>query len=178
MKIYTRTGDLGTTGLLGGTRVSKDDLRIDSYGLVDELNSVLGVARAAGLPAGVDDQLRRVQEDLLQIGSDLADARPGIPPNTHADRVTGIESWIDRMEESLPPLRNFILPGGSPPGATLHLARTVCRRCERRVVTLAGLDPRAGTAVVYLNRLSDALFVAARYVNKLAGAEEIPWKGR
>lgn len=178
MKIYTKTGDTGTTGLIGGARVSKDDPRIDAYGLVDELNAVLGVARAAKPPAAVDAELEHIQNDLFVLGADLADPRPPAPGQMRIDpkRASQLETWIDSMEATLPPLRNFILPGGSPAGAALHLARTVGRRAERAVVALAKSHPECAAAVVYLNRLADALFVCARFVNKEAGVPEVPWK--
>jgi len=180
MKIYTRTGDAGDTGLFGGTRVRKSDPRVAAYGDVDELNACLGVVRAqAGLDADVSDLLAHVQKDLFAIGARLAD-----PAGRIADRVTKVavgpddiqrlEGWIDRFEADLPPLRKFILPGGGAPGALLHLARTVCRRAERAIVGLgaASVDPHV---VVYVNRLSDLLFVLARAVNHRAGQAETEW---
>ncbi|MCE9582173.1 MAG: cob(I)yrinic acid a,c-diamide adenosyltransferase [Planctomycetes bacterium] len=178
MKIYTRTGDQGTTGLIGGTRVSKDDPRIDSYGLVDELNAVLGMVRAAHPPADTDAEIARIQDDLFVLGADLADPRPPAKGQMRVDpaRATAIEKWIDTMEATLAPLRNFILPGGSPAGAALHLARTVARRAERAVVALAKSHANCENAVIYLNRLADALFVAARYANRIAGVPEVEWR--
>jgi cob(I)alamin adenosyltransferase len=180
MKIYTRTGDTGDTGLFGGTRVRKSDPRVAAYGEVDELNACLGVVRAQpGLDAEVGDLLARIQKDLFAIGARLAD-----PTEKIADRVTKaavgdgdvqrLEGWIDRFEAELPPLRKFILPGGSAPGALLHLARTVCRRAERGIVGLgaAGVDAHV---VVYINRLSDLLFVLARALNHRAGQAETEW---
>lgn len=178
MKIYTRTGDQGTTGLIGGARVPKDDPRIDAYGIVDELNAVLGVVRAAGLPPETDAEITLVQNDLFALGADLADPRPDAPGRMRVDpaRVPALEKWIDTMESRLPALRNFILPGGSPAGAALHLARTVARRAERAIVTLKQTHPSCVDAVVYVNRLADALFVAARYVNHVAGVPEVEWR--
>ena len=173
--IYTGGGDRGETGLFGGGRVSKDDPRVEAYGAVDELNACLGVARAAGLPADLDDMTERLQEQLFELGADLA-----TPPDSkaRADRVVRIgadsagalETLIDSCQERLAPLETFILPGGGPGGAALHLARTVCRRAERRVVELGDLS-----TVPYLNRLSDLLFVMARLANALAGCKERAW---
>jgi cob(I)alamin adenosyltransferase len=181
MKIYTKTGDTGMTGLLGSGRVSKDDARIDSYGTVDELNAVLGLARAAGLPPVLDGWLSAVQDDLFAVGSALADPNPdgrffGAITEAHALRLEG---QIDEMEAGLPPLTQFILPGGTAAAAQVHLARTVCRRAERRVVALRNMP--AGQVcedvLVYLNRLSDYLFVLARAINHEAGVADIPWGG-
>jgi cob(I)alamin adenosyltransferase len=182
VKIYTKTGDGGTTGLLGAGRVSKDDPRIDSYGTVDELNAVLGLARAlGGLDADANALVARVQDELFTVGAALADPSPNgrfhnAVTEEHSARL---EAEIDRLEAELPPLSQFILPGGSPAGAQLHLARTVCRRAERLVVHL-GRQP--GVVVpkqlaAYLNRLSDFLFVLARVVNHRAGVADTPWSG-
>ena len=179
MKIYTKTGDAGETALFDGTRVSKTDARVAAYGDVDELNATIGLARSALLT--VDTQLppmlEQIQRDLFALGSRLAD-----PSHKIADRVTKaavttedvtrLENWIDLLEAELPPLRRFILPGGSPAGATLHVARTVCRRAERAMVALDGVDREL---LVYANRLSDLLFVMARAVNKRAGTPEVEW---
>ncbi len=179
MKIYTRTGDGGDTGLFDGTRVSKADPRVSTYGDVDELNAWLGLARATG----VDDELRamveRIQRDLFALGARLADPRGRIADRvTKAalteDDVTRLEGWIDRLEESLPALRRFILPAGSPAGAALHVARTVCRRAERAMVGL-GPDAFEPELLVYVNRLSDLLFVMARAANHRAGVAETEW---
>ncbi len=186
MKLYTRTGDGGETGLFDGTRVAKSDARVDAYGDVDELNAVLGVARAAGVDAGdvvanpdIDEVLAQLQRDLFALGARLADPAERIAgrvtkASVSAEDVTRLETWIDRFDEELPPLRRFILPGGSTPGATLHLARTVCRRAERRIVGLGQgrVDP---VILTYINRLSDLLFVLARVANKRAGAGETEW---
>ena len=178
MKIYTRTGDAGETSLFDGTRVSKSDARVDAYGEVDELNAWLGLARASRLAADLDEALVRIQHDLFAFGAQLAD-----PADKIADRVTKatlgdddvvrIEQLIDRLEAELPPLRRFILAGGSPAGAALHVARTVCRRAERRMVSL---EPRVDQVLLrYVNRLSDLLFVLARVVNHRAGMPETEW---
>jgi len=180
MKIYTRTGDAGETGLFGGTRVRKSDPRVAAYGDVDELNACLGVVRAqAGLDAEVAELIAHVQKDLFAIGARLAD-----PAERIAERVTKVavgdedirrlEDWIDRFEAELPPLRRFILPGGSAPGSLLHLSRTVCRRAERGIVGL-GAGSVEAHVVVYINRLSDLLFVLARAVNHRAGQTETEW---
>ncbi len=179
MKIYTRTGDTGETGLFDGTRVPKSDARVDAYGEVDELNAVLGVVRGTGVDVDIDDVLVRLQRDLFALGARLADPARRIAERVTkaglaAEDVTRLETWIDRFEEELPPLRHFILPGGSTAGATLHLARTVCRRAERRIVSL-GRDAVEPVLVTYVNRLSDLLFVLARVVNKRAGAVETAW---
>ena len=179
-RIYTKTGDAGGTGLFDGTRVSKSDSRVDAYGEVDELSACLGLARAhLGDEADLTDLLDRIQRALFAVGARLAD-----PSHRISDRVgkaalgdgevAGLEAEIDRLEEELPPLRRFILAGGVPAGAALHLSRAVCRRAERRVV---GLGPEAvePVVVVYLNRLSDLLFVMARAANARAGVAEIEW---
>ena len=180
MRIYTRTGDDGETGLFGGGRVGKDDPRVEAYGAVDEVNACLGIARAAGLPDDLERIAARLQEELFVLGADLA-----TPPDTKAraakvvrlpeGAAAALEPEIDRCEEGLPPLTTFILPGGSPAGAALHLARTVCRRAERRLVTLARAETVSPAAVPYLNRLSDLLFVMARAANARAGKAEQPW---
>jgi cob(I)alamin adenosyltransferase len=178
MKIYTRGGDKGRTGLLGGTRTGKDDPRIEAYGTVDELSAQLGLADGLDEAGELSPLLRAIQRELFSLGAHLASPDPAaasLPPLDPAGPAQ-LEAWIDRMEEDLPPLTQFILPGGSSQGAALHLARTVCRRAERRVVALtgAGLNVSEGI-IVYLNRLSDFLFVAARWANRRAGAHEEPW---
>jgi cob(I)alamin adenosyltransferase len=184
MRIYTRTGDDGQTGLFGGGRVSKDDPRVEAYGAVDELNSFLGWVLSSGVDGAVSEELLRVQADLFTIGAQLATpeerSRGNKPrvPELDAGRIPALEHWIDVLEQSLPELRTFILPGGTPPAAALHVARTVCRRAERRVVALAAVEQIKPDLIVYLNRLSDALFVAARFVNHRAGASDEPWVGR
>ncbi len=180
LKIYTKTGDDGSTGLFGGKRVAKDSLRIEGYGTVDELNSLLGMVRAESLPEEFDQLLGSLQEGLFVLGADLATPRGGekkfsIPRVTSTD-IECLEREIDRLEEGLPPLKNFILPGGSSAGAAIHLARTVCRRAERVVVRLAHEEPETGLDPQrYLNRLSDLLFVLARAVNQSASITEHPW---
>lgn len=179
MKIYTRTGDDGETALFDGTRVPKSDARVAAYGDVDELNATIGLARSAlsTQDTQLAGMLEQIQRDLFALGSRLAD-----PSHKIADRVvkaavaaadiSRLEGWIDLLETELPPLRRFILPGGSPAGSTLHVARTVCRRAERAMVALGGLDR---DLLVYVNRLSDLLFVMARAVNKRAGTPEVEW---
>ena len=181
MKIYTKTGDDGSTGLLGPGRVAKCSLRIDAYGTVDELNAAIGMARAASLDADSDSRLARVQDDLFVVGAALADPSPSGPfhASMKGDRAERLEIEIDELEASLPPLTQFILPGGTPGAAHVHLARTICRRAERGVVAL-GQSPEESVPtelVVYLNRLSDFLFVLARTANARAGVGDVPWVG-
>jgi cob(I)alamin adenosyltransferase len=178
VKIYTRTGDTGETSLFGGTRTTKDDPRVDAYGEVDELNAWLGLVRASGLDPGLDADVIRIQRDLFALGAQLADPAaklsPGVTKAVIADAdVTRLEQLIDRLEEELPPLRRFILAGGTPAGAAIHVARTVCRRAERRMVALTPpIDP---VLIRYANRLSDLLFVLARVVNTRGGVPETEW---
>ncbi len=176
MKIYTRTGDHGETSLFGGTRVPKNDARIEAYGTVDELSSHIGVARATSLPADIGEELNRIQIDLFEIGAHLAS--PGTSRFTGVDpqRIEDLERAIDVMERDLEPLTAFILPGGTLAAAHLHVARTVCRRAERCVVALQDDTPATVSTITYLNRLSDYLFVAARFANRRAGVEDVPWK--
>jgi cob(I)alamin adenosyltransferase len=179
VKIYTKTGDSGETGLFDGTRVGKSDPRVSAYGEVDELNAWLGAVRATGVDEEISSMLERIQRDLFALGARLAD-----PSKRIADRVTKaaisdadiarLEGWIDRLEEELSPLRRFILAGGSPGGAWLHVARTVCRRAERAMVGL-GREALEPGLIVYVNRLSDLLFVMARAVNRRAGVAETEW---
>lgn len=180
VKIYTRTGDAGETGLVDGSRVRKDDPRVAAYGDVDELNAVLGLARAQKPDPGLDALLLGIQRDLFALGAQLADpsekvatrkAKAAVSPG----RIEELEAAIDRHEAGLPPLKAFVLPGGEGLGASLHLARTVCRRAERSIVSLDrqhGLDP---LIEIYVNRLSDLLFVLARHVNQAAGRSEDTW---
>jgi len=186
-RIYTRTGDGGETGLVTGERVSKADLRIAAYGDVDELNSALGVARAmnrerpAGAPGrdSVDEWLRDVQNELFLVGSDLASVlakRPAQMKVVGAGEATRLEQRIDSMNETLGPLTEFILPGGGMLGSQLHLARTVCRRAERVAVALAQREPVDAATLAYLNRLSDFLFVLARFAAKQCGEPEELWR--
>jgi cob(I)alamin adenosyltransferase len=179
VKIYTRTGDGGDTALFDGTRVAKSDPRVAAYGDVDELNAWLGLVRAHGVPDDIGEMLERSQRDLFALGARLAD-----PARKIAGRVTKavvgdqdvsrLEGWIDRLETELPPLRRFILAGGCPAGAALHVARTVCRRVERAMVGL-GAGECEPELLIYVNRLSDLLFVMARAVNRRAGAPEADW---
>lgn len=179
MKIYTRTGDEGQTGLFGGTRVRKNDIRVEAYGTVDETNAAVGLARAASAPPAIARVLEGIQEDLFVLGAELACDPAQIDklktPLIGSQRVAELETSIDEAEATLPPLKHFILPGGSPAAAALHLARTTCRRAERRVLDVEGVRPEV---IVYLNRLSDLLFVLARQANHLAGVDDIPWEGR
>ncbi len=185
MKIYTKTGDDGTTGLFGGGRVSKADVRVEAYGTVDELNSVLGVARATN-PDDVEMEaiLARIQEMLFVLGSDLATPiHPDKADGPYVMRLpagsaAGLEPIIDACEEDLSPLRHFVLPGGAPQAAQLHLARTVCRRAERLAVLLSQDATLNGEVLITLNRLSDLLFVLGRWANHRAGAPEVLWKPR
>jgi len=183
LKIYTKTGDDGTTGLFGGGRVPKDALRIESYGTVDELNSLLGLARAFGVESEHDVLLGQIQEQLFVLGADLATpverTKISSLPRVTATDVECLERAIDLLEGSLSPLKHFILPGGTSAGAALHSARTACRRAERLVVTLTREEPGTGSLPQqFLNRLSDLLFVLARAVNHAAGVEEHPWHPR
>jgi cob(I)alamin adenosyltransferase len=178
MKIYTKTGDQGDTRLFDGTHVRKSDPRVEAYGGVDELNSFIGAAAALLQDGDLKTILFDIQRDLFSVGAQLADPRQhGKKQKSRLDagRVKALEETIDRFETELTPLRQFILAGGTPAGAMLHVARTVCRRAERRVVELSDgveMDP---IAVQYLNRLSDFLFVMARLVNQRQGEQEIPW---
>ena len=179
MKIYTKTGDSGETSLFDNTRVSKADARVDAYGEVDEVNACLGAARAAGMDDDMAALVESLQKDLFALGARLADPSARIAARVEKAvigdaAIARLEQAIDRLEETLPPLRRFILPGGSTAGALLHLARTVCRRAERRVVAL-GSDAVEPVLIVYLNRLSDLLFVMARAVNHRSGIPETEW---
>jgi cob(I)alamin adenosyltransferase len=178
VKIYTRTGDTGQTSLFDGSRVSKANSRVDACGDVDELNAWLGLVRASGVDADLDEALVHIQRDLFAFGAQLADPAHKIAPGVGKvrlddDSVLGLESLIDQLDAELAPLRRFILAGGTPPGAALHIARTVCRRAERRIVALEA--PADGVLVRYINRLSDLLFVMARVVNHRAEAPETEW---
>src|SRR3954469_8049303 len=183
MKIYTKTGDAGDTGLFGGGRVQKNHPRVEAYGDVDELNAVLGVVRAAEQMPRIDEVLVPIQRDLFAIGALLA--TPDLEKmHQHLEkarvdeaRIAELEHAIDEGDAELEPLRSFIVPGGSPKAAALHVARTVCRRAERRVVSLidSGIDEIPQVVVIYLNRLSDLLFTLARVANRRAGAGEVTW---
>jgi cob(I)alamin adenosyltransferase len=181
-KVYTRTGDDGTTRLGGGQLVDKDALRIETYGTVDELNSVIGVALAHGLDETLQTELARIQNELFHLGSDLCvllEDRERMPvPVIEARHVDALERCIDRLSEALGPLENFILPGGSPGAARLHVARTVCRRAERLLAGLARAESINPETLRYLNRLSDALFVMARYENRARGVDDVLWDSR
>jgi len=172
-KIYTRTGDDGSTGLGDGARVAKDDARVEAYGTVDELNSVLGLVLAESLPAGVADCLMRIQHELLDLGGELC-----IPGHTAitASKVARLEEELDGFNADLPPLKEFILPGGGRAAAACHLARTVCRRAERRAWTLHRASPLNPEALRYLNRLSDLLFVISRVLARADKGGEVLWK--
>ena len=181
-KIYTRTGDNGTTGLVAGPRRLKSDLRVDAYGAVDESNAFVGLARqhTADIPA-LDDALMRIQNDLFDLGADLATPDTGEPPQYEPLRivtaqVTWLETEIDRLNAELEPLRSFVLPAGSPASAALHVARTVARRAERQMVALANVEGEivSKEAIAYINRLSDFLFVAARSAND-KGQSDVLW---
>jgi cob(I)alamin adenosyltransferase len=179
MKIYTKTGDKGDTSLFGGQRVPKDALRIEAYGTVDELNSVLGVVLADNTNERIAEILTHVQNQLFDLGADLATPRSVAaktikriePKDAHS-----LEKIIDSLQSHLKPLRSFVLPGGSPVAARIHFARTVCRRVERVVVRLSRNEDIGEAIMVYLNRLSDLLFILARYANHAAGVQEIKWK--
>jgi cob(I)alamin adenosyltransferase len=181
-KVYTRTGDEGTTGLGTGERVSKDSPRLAAYGTVDELNSAIGVALASGLDPVIAEALSGIQNELFHLGSDLCvpegDKTRMPVPSIGARHVVALEGLMDRLSEDLRPLDNFILPGGSSGAAHLHVARTICRRAERLVVTLAREERIGGQSLPYLNRLSDALFVMARWENQKRGAPDVLWDSR
>ena len=181
LKIYTKTGDKGDTALFGGGRVPKDDARVDAYGDVDELNAVLGMARSIELMPRIDEVLLPVQRDLFAIGALLATPdhekmqQQLAKARIDDERIAQLERAIDAGEAELEPLQAFILPGGTPKSAALHVARTVCRRAERRVVGVARDIAIPPLVIVYLNRLSDLLFVLARVANRRAGAGEVTW---
>ena len=178
-KIYTRKGDDGSTGLGGGQRVAKDSPRVAAYGTVDELNSAIGVALAHGLVPRLATALPPIQNELFHLGSDLCfleeDKGKWPLPQIEPRHVDALEALIDELNEVVGPLKNFILPGGAPGSAHLHVARTICRRAERDVLTLSRLEPIGKHAIQYLNRLSDALFVMARYENHQRGVAEPLW---
>lgn len=181
MKIYTRTGDDGTTGLFAGGRTSKASLRVEAYGTVDELNAQIGLARAASPSAFTDAALEQVQNVLFHVGADLAtplDAEAKWIVRTTPAQAEWLERSIDEMTAQLPELRAFILPGGTPAAAHIHVARTVCRRAECITVALAAAEPVNPDALVYLNRLSDWLFTLARFENMQAGREDVTWQAR
>ncbi|MBF8250194.1 MAG: Cob(I)alamin adenosyltransferase [Candidatus Levybacteria bacterium] len=180
MAIYTRTGDKGTTSLFSSKRVSKSDLRIEVLGAIDELNSLIGVVicEIRNPKSETRNKLEKIQNDLLSIGSSLADPIMNYKPltmNYLPNRVKEFENFIDQMTENLPPLRNFILPGGGKTGAMLHLARAVCRRAERRIVGLNHKGKLDNSIIIYFNRLSDLLFTLARFVNFKEKKKEVVW---
>jgi cob(I)alamin adenosyltransferase len=172
-KIYTRTGDDGSTGLSDGARIAKDHPRIEAIGAVDELNSAIGIVLAHAPPAAVDSMLTDIQHALFDLGGELS-----MPEITciQGERVTLLEQWLDSLNADLPPLQEFILPGGSPAAAACHLARAICRRAERRLHTLSQSEAVNPAAVGYLNRLSDLLFVMSRELNRVAGKPDVFWK--
>lgn len=178
MKIYTKTGDSGQTGLFAGSRVQKDDVRIEAIGAVDELNAFLGLARSQALPVEIDKCLAQVQNELFAVGAEIATPNPvkhktAMISEKHSE---SLERAIDALETRLPPLQQFVLPAGALSATHLHVARSICRRAERRVVTLASSDPATfRNVLIYLNRLGDYLFVAARSANYSVGALEVPW---
>jgi cob(I)alamin adenosyltransferase len=178
MKIYTKTGDAGTTALFGGARVPKHHIRIESYGTLDELNSTLGLLRTGEIPVDLDNFLMGLQQDLFVLGSQLA-AEPGkvhaYLPTLKTGAVEQIEMQIDALEGNLPPLKNFILPGGHPLAAQAHICRCICRRAERLVCHLAELEATPPEIVQYLNRLSDYFFVLARTLNQRMGIADVEW---
>lgn len=171
-KVVTKTGDKGQTGLIGGQRVSKSSVRVAAYGDVDELNSLLGVASAYCQDKACKDFLERIQHRLFTVGADLASPEGISVPRTTSEHVRELEDFMESLMDELPPLEEFILPGGGLAGAHLHLARTVARRCERASVLLDQSEPINPESIVYLNRLSDLLFVMARIVNKREGCPE------
>ncbi len=181
MKIYTKTGDTGQTGLFGGGRVSKDDPRVEAYGDVDELNAVLGLARAVEVMPRIDEVLVPIQRDLFSIGAllstpDLEKMHDHLAKaQVHDGRIGELEQAIDACDQELEPLRAFVFPGGTPKAAALHVARTVCRRAERRVIHLQRNVEIPQIVVIYLNRLSDLLFSLARVANTRSGAGEVTW---
>ncbi len=181
-RVYTRTGDDGTTSLGGGKRVRKDSLRIEAYGTIDELNSQIGAALAAGLNEQIAPELQAIQNDLFHLGSDLCvleeekERRP--VPRIEERHVAALERVMDRLSEELPPLENFVLPGGSPGAAQLHVARTVCRRAGRLLVALGRVEAIGPHTIEYVNRLSDALFVMARHENPRRGVPDVLWDSR
>jgi cob(I)alamin adenosyltransferase len=181
MKIYTKKGDKGKTGLIGGTRVSKASLRIESYGTVDELNSWLGVIRDGEIKSEYQEQLIEIQDRLFTVGSSLAcDPEKSTMkiPDLITEDVLLLEKWMDEMDQDLEPMRSFILPGGNQTASFCHVARCICRKAERNVVVLSENEFVADLVLMYLNRLSDYLFVLARKIAKDQGAEDHPWKPR
>jgi cob(I)alamin adenosyltransferase len=177
MRVYTKFGDKGNTQLLGGSVVPKNDLRVEAYGNVDELNSILGIAISFSDITELQDSLRRVQNDLFVIGAELA-SKGARARQIAPSRVSDLESEIDSMWDQLPPLQNFILPGGSKEASILHHARTVCRRAERAIIALSQKEPVNPDIIIYVNRVGDLLFTQARFVNHRKKVPESIWKGR
>ena len=180
MKIYTKSGDRGETGLFGGARIGKDSARVWVYGEIDELNSLLGLARMHPIDEERDALLQRIQSSLFNLGAELA-AKPGKDtgvPKVDDENVKALEAAIDAADGELPALQSFVLPGGTPAAAYLHVARTVCRRAERRAVSLMRNEELRPVVLVYLNRLSDLFFVLARLANLRAEVPDVPWEGR
>ena len=181
-RVYTRTGDDGTTGLGGGQRVSKGSPRIAAYGAVDELNALIGAAMTTGLEKELVSELSRIQNELFHLGSDLCflegDKDSTALPGIEEHHITSLEELVDRLSTEVPPLENYVLPGGSTGAADLHVARTCCRRAERELVQLAEQEGVGAFTVRYLNRLSDALFVMARFENSRKGVQETIWNSR
>ena len=177
MKIYTRTGDEGSTSLIGNERVKKSDLRLNAYGTIDELNAVLGIARSLEMPTELDRVLEAIQNQLFDLGAELASSDPANSNTSFLteEMVQYQEQMIDQLENELPALKNFILPGGTQTAAVVHLARCVCRRAEREIVALAETVPLREVLIQYVNRLSDLLFVLARSLNSKAGENDVPW---
>jgi len=181
MKLYTRTGDDGTTGLLGSGRVFKNAVRVEAYGCVDELNAVLGRVRALDADQWLAAELTTIQARLFQLGAELAASSPDVLAKLERltdEDVGALERWIDRLDDELAPLASFILPAGTALAAELHVARAVCRRAERRIVSLLQVEPVEPRLVRYVNRLGDLLFVMARWCNRRAGTTETEWHGR
>ena len=179
MKLYTKTGDGGETGLFGGIRVSKDDPRVAAYGDVDETNAAIGVAAATSKDAELIGRLREIQSDMFALGARLATLKSSGPgPGIDGEAVRRLEGWIDEADAEVKPLESFVLPGGTASAAALHLARTVCRRAERSVVALARASNVEPDCIIYLNRLSDLLFALARAANGRAKVADVPWTGK
>lgn len=180
--LYTRTGDRGETSLVGGERVKKNSVRIEAYGTVDELSSALGIVAAdKGCDAELRGQIHAIQNELFNIGSYLAtapapDAEPAAASLEDGAKMSDLEGWIDSLDEQTPKIRAFVLPGGTPAASAAHLARTICRRAERRILDLAETEYVDSAVVRYINRLSDYLFIAARYLNFIGGIEELTWR--
>ncbi|VAX29046.1 ATP:Cob(I)alamin adenosyltransferase [hydrothermal vent metagenome] len=179
MKIYTKTGDKGKTSLFGGERVDKDDLRVECYGTVDELNSTLGLTITEITNTEVKDTLKQIQNDLFNLAGELATpSKKEFVSPINQKQIEFLENQIDNFEEKIPPLKQFILPGGSKGAALLHVARSVCRRSERIVVKLSKNDVISDNIIIYLNRLSDLLFVLARFENDVNQIPDIPWDSK